>query len=160
MIGPGLPPAPIHHEGGAFPLHRTGEELDDAALAALVSDVRASARRATSDALDELVAAVPEPIMSVSLRAWPHDFPQEIAQKRRIPYESRADAVMYLEVLAELARERNWAVHLYEAKNVEADAARLLGDRAHEVLHSPREALGPPWAKDHRMALAATIVAS
>jgi hypothetical protein len=67
---------------------------------------------------------------------------------------------MYLEILAELARERNWAVHLYEAKNVEADAARLLSDRAHEVLHSPREALGPPWAKDHRMALAATIVAS
>jgi hypothetical protein len=66
---------------------------------------------------------------------------------------------MYLEILAELARERNWAVLLFDAKNVEAEAVRLLGDRAHEVLHGPRGALGPPWGKDHRMALAATIVA-
>ena len=159
LIGPGLPPAPIHHEGGAFPLHRTGEELDDAALAALVADVRASARRATSDALDELAAAVAEPIVSASLRAWPNAFPRDIAQQRRIPYESRADSVMYLEILAELARERNWAVLLFDAKNVEAEAVRLLGDRAHEVLHGPRGALGPPWGKDHRMALASTIVA-
>ena len=34
----------------------------------------------------------------------------------------------------------------------------MLGERAHEVLHGPRATLGPPWSKDHRMALAATIV--
>ena len=32
-------------------------------------------------------------------------------------------------------------------------------ERADEVLHGPRTTLGPPWAKDHRMALAATVVA-
>ena len=33
------------------------------------------------------------------------------------------------------------------------------GERADEVLFGPRARLGPPWNKDHRMALAATIVA-
>jgi hypothetical protein len=28
------------------------------------------------------------------------------------------------------------------------------------VLYGPRERLGPPWAKDHRIALAATVLAS
>ena len=161
LIEPGLPVAPVHHEGGAFPLHQTGEPLDDAALAALVADVRASARRAASAALDDIAAAAAAsgPIMSLSLRAWPEDFPDDIARQRRVPYESRADSVMYLQVLAALAEERGWAVHFFDAKNVEAEATRLLGDRARHVLQAPKQTLGPPWAKDHRMALAATIVA-
>jgi hypothetical protein len=159
LIEPGLPAAPIHHEGGPHLLHRQGDPLDDAALAARVAEVRASAARSTSAALDALVAALADPITSVSLRAWPADFPEDVAVQRQVPYESRADSVMYRQVLAEAAGERGWAVHLFEAKTVEADAARLLGDRAHDVLHGPRAVLGPPWSKDHRTALAATIVA-
>ena len=49
---------------------------------------------------------------------------------------------------------------LYDAKHVEDEAIRILGNRADEVLRKPRERLGPPWSKDHRMALAATIVAT
>jgi hypothetical protein len=158
LIEPGLPAAPIHHEGGSHLLHRSGPPLDDKALAALVADVRASVVRATAAALDELEAALPEPIISVSVRAWPDDFPRDIAVLRRVPYESRADSVMYGQVMAELARARGWAVHSYNAKNVEAEAARLLGEKADEVLVGPRAALGPPWSKDHRTALAATIV--
>jgi hypothetical protein len=30
----------------------------------------------------------------------------------------------------------------------------MLTERADEVLHGPRAAIGPPWAKDHRIALA------
>lgn len=160
LIEPGLPTAPIHHEGGPHLLHRRAEPLDDGALAALVADVRASVARAASAAVDELAAALPEPITSMSLRAWPADFPGEIAAQRRVPYESRADSVMYLQVLAELARERGWDVHHYDAKRVEGEAASILGERADEVLHGPRAALGPPWSKDHRLALAATVVAS
>jgi hypothetical protein len=66
---------------------------------------------------------------------------------------------MYRQVLAELALDRGWEVHLYDAEVVEDQAARILGERAHEILRGPRTVLGPPWAKDHRMALAATIVA-
>jgi hypothetical protein len=158
LVEPGVTTAPIHHEGGAFPLHRPAEPLDDNALSALVSDVRASARRATSAALVELATALPEPITSISLRAWPAGFPEDIATQRRVPYESRADSVMYRQVLAEAARERGWVVHLYEARDVEAEATRLLGKQADTVLRGPRATLGPPWSKDHRMALAATIV--
>jgi hypothetical protein len=159
LIEPGLPPAPVHHEGGPHDLHRTGPPLDDAALAVLVADVRASALRATRASLADLAAGVGEPIVSIAVRAWPADFPREIAVQRRVPYESRADSVMYCQVLAEVAGERGWAVHPYDAKRVERDAASVLGDRAEEVLHGPRVALGPPWSKDHRLALAATVVA-
>ncbi len=151
LIEPGMPMAPIHHEG---------KPLDDAATSALVAKVRASAMRAGSASLDELAEVLPEPIVSMSLRAWPLDFPDNIAVQRRTPYESHADSIMYRQVLAELARHRGWDVHLYNAKDVEDQAARILGERANEVLHGPRTRLGPPWAKDHRIALAATIVAA
>jgi hypothetical protein len=158
LIEPGLPAAPIHHEGGAHAMHRPGPPLDDDELAALVGAVRASAVRATADAFDELAGALPAPIVSLSLRGWPDDFPVDLAVLRRVPYESRADSVMYRQVLAERAEARGWTVQRYEAKDVEAEAARRLGERAQAVLHGPRAALGPPWAKDHRQALAATIV--
>ena len=158
LIEPGLPAAPIHHEGGPHLLHRSGEPLDDDVLAALVADVRASVVRAAAASLDDLAAALPAPLVSMSVRAWPDDFPVAVAVQRRVPYESRADSVMYCQVLASLARERGWAVHLYNAKEVEAAAVRILGERADDVLHGPRATLGAPWSKDQRIALAATIV--
>jgi len=51
-------------------------------------------------------------------------------------------------------------VHCYDAKQVERLAAALLGRRADDVLYGPRAVWGPPWAKDHRTALAATVTAS
>lgn len=150
LVEPGVPAAPIHHDG---------KPLDDVAVAELVATVRASSVRATSASLDALAVTLPEPIVSMSLRAWPLDFPSGVAVQRRPPYESRADSVMYRQVLAELAHERGWDVHFYEARDVENQAARVLGDRAAEVLHGPRARLGTPWTKDHRMALAATVLA-
>jgi hypothetical protein len=149
LIEPGMPMAPIHHEG---------KSLDDRACAALVAKVRASAVQATSAALDELATTLPDPIVSMSLRAWPVYFPEDIAVQRRAPYESRADSVMYLQVLADVARARGWEIHRYDGKKVEDEAITILGGRADEVLHGSRATLGPPWSKDHRMALAATIV--
>jgi hypothetical protein len=159
LIEPGRPTAPIHHDGGPHLMHRQAEPLDDNTLAALVADVRVSVARAASLELDELAAALSEPIVSVSLRAWPADFPEDIAVQRRVPYESRADSVMYRQVLARLARGRGWLVHLYQARDVEEEAVRILGDRADEIFNKARSTWGPPWTKDHRMALAATVVA-
>ena len=150
LIEPGLSAAPIHYESS---------RLDVAATAALVAKVRASVVRASSAALDDLATALPAPIRSISLRAWPPDFPGDIAVQRRSPYEARADAIMYRQELSELAQARDWEVHLYDAKAVVGQAAGLLAERADEVLRRPRETLGPPWTKDHRIALAATIVA-
>ena len=111
LVEPGTAAAPIHHEG---------KPLDDAGAAALAAQVRAAAMRRTSAALDELATTLAEPIESMSLRAWPADFPDDIAVRRRPPYESRADSVMYRQVLAELAHGRDWDVHVYDAKDVEA----------------------------------------
>jgi hypothetical protein len=151
LIEPGMPAAPVEH-GIAT--------LDDDAAAQIVTGVRAAALRAASASLDQLAAWLPGPVVSMSLRAWPLDFPDDIAVRRRAPYQSRADSVMYCQVLAECAHDRGWQVHLFDAKAVEAQAARILGDRAGEVLGRPRATLGPPWTKDHRIAFAATVVAS
>jgi hypothetical protein len=142
-----------------LPMHYDSPGLDEAGTAALVDTVRASITRATTAAFDELEAALPASIASVSLRSWPADFPTDVAVLRRPPYESRADAVMYREILADLARGRGWNVQLYDAKTVIAQAVVILGDRADDVLQGPRARLGAPWTKDHRVALAATIVA-
>jgi hypothetical protein len=155
LIEPGVPTAPIHHDGKRL---AEGKRRDVAATVAMVAKVRASVVRATSAALDEIATALPEPVVSISLRAWPLDFPDDIAVQRRAPYESRADGIMYRQVLSELAHARDWEVHLYNAREVVGQAVRMLADRADEVLQGPRATMGPPWTKDHRIALAATIV--
>ena len=150
LVEPGVTEAPIHYESA---------RLDVAATAALVATVRASVARAAAAAFDEIAAAVGEPIVSISLRTWPPDFPEDIAVQRRVPWEARADAVMYRQILAELAHQRGWEVHLYDAKAVVGQAVSMLAERTDEVLQGPRATMGPPWTKDHRIALAATIVA-
>jgi len=149
LVEPGVASAPIHHEGKGF---------DDAGVAALVAEVRGSIRRAAGASLDELAAALNAPITSIALRTWSPDFPSDIAMQRRVPYEARADAIMYRQELAGLAKPRGWDVHLYSAKDVVAQAISVLADRADDVLEGPRARLGPPWTKDHRVALAAAIV--
>jgi len=149
LVEPGLTAAPIHYDG---------DPADVAGTAALVARVRASAARSIARALDDLSASLPEPVQSVSLRVWPTDFPDDIRVQLRPPYEARADAIMYRTILASAADERGWLVCRYSAKDVEAQAAAILGDRADDVLSGPRRRLGPPWTKDHRIALAATVV--
>jgi hypothetical protein len=151
LVEPGFSSAPIHYES---------RRLDVAATAALVAQVRASAARATSAALDEIAAALPTAILSISLREWPPDFPGDIAVQRRAPYEARADAVMYRRLLCELAGARRWRVHFYDAREVVDQAVGMLAERADDVLWGPRASIGAPWAKDHRVALAATVVAA
>ncbi|HZN13738.1 MAG TPA: hypothetical protein VFB78_05695 [Acidimicrobiales bacterium] len=151
LIEPDVPPAPIEHEV---------QGLSDGAATALVAKVRASVVRETAKALDDLARELVTAISSISMRAWPPDFPDEIAVQRCAPYSARADAVMYRQELSELAHARGWEIHLYDAKAVVSQAVRMLGDRGDEILERPRTTLGPPWTKDHRVALAATIVAS
>ena len=49
LIEPGLPAAPIHHEGGIHEMHGSRDPLDDAGLATLVANVRESVVRMTGD---------------------------------------------------------------------------------------------------------------
>jgi hypothetical protein len=140
LVEPGVP---------TMPIHSASKRLDVAATAALVAEVRTSAARAVSAAFDGL----PSPVESISLRDWPDDFPSDIGVQMRVPWEARADAVMYRQVLAEVAAARGWAVHRYDAREVLA----LVPD---DVLRAPRAELGPPWAKDHRVAYAAALLAA
>jgi hypothetical protein len=150
LVEPDVTPAPIHYDS---------PKLDVAATAALVEEVRASVARASSAAFDELAAAVTGKIVSISMRSVPENFPDDIETQRRSPYEARADAIMYRKVLIELAHTRKWLVHFYEANSVLGQAATKLGDRTDDVLDGPRATLGPPWTKDHRVALAAIVIA-
>jgi hypothetical protein len=149
LIEPGLTQAPIHYEAHAH---------HDEALAELVAGVRAAASRATAEALAELEGSLTAPVVSMSLRRWPPDFPDDITVLRRAPYESRADAIMYRQVLADIGRQRGWDVRQYDARAVLTLVAERLGDQAEDVLNGPRRTLGPPWTKDHRVALAAAMV--
>jgi len=152
LVGPGLPEAPIHYRGA--------ELLDDAALAARVAEVRESALRTAGAELDRLAAGLAEPIVSISLRAWPPDFPTEIAALRRAPYESQADSVMYREALATAAEARGWSVHWYDRELVLSDAAAVLGVGSIDgVLRDMGRAVGPPWQAKHKLAAAAAIAA-
>jgi hypothetical protein len=151
LVEPDVCPAPVHYEGARLGVAGTAE---------LVEQVRASVARASAASLDELAASLPRSITSISLRTWPTDFPTDIETLLRSPWEARADAVMYREVLAALAADRGWQVHLYQAKGIEDRAGEVLGDRAHDLLHGPRARLGAPWTKDHRTALAAAVLAS
>src|SRR6202047_4221324 len=68
LIEPGMPGA-------------TGENgirtLDDARAAQMGAGARAAALRAPSASLDQLSASLPGPVVSMSLRAWPLDFPDD-----------------------------------------------------------------------------------
>ena len=158
LIGPDLPAAPVHHLGGTHELHGPAEPLDDDALARIVEQVRASVAAATAVALDQLEHDLTSPITSISVRTWPDDLPEDIAALRRPPHESRVDSYMYCQLLAEAGAARGWTVHRYDARAVLGEALRVLGDDADAVLQGPRATLGPPWTKDHRTALAATVV--
>lgn len=160
LIEPGLPAAPVHHLGGLHELHRTGEPLSDDELRAVIATVRASAAAVIGQGLDQLGLDLQRPIASLSLRSWPDDFPTDLPTQRRAPWEARADPVMYRTALAEAARTRGWRIRTFETKAIEADALRALGRTDDEILRLPRAALGPPWTKDHRVALAATVAAS
>jgi hypothetical protein len=73
-------------------------------------------------------------------------------ESRRLDVDATATLV------AEVAHARGWDVHVYDAKAVVGQAVMMLGGRADAVLQGPRATLGPPWTKDHRVALAAAIV--
>lgn len=151
LVDEGLPVMPHHHDGQKLP-------TKDAV--ALVERVRSSAERNAEARLGALAAEVPA-IAGIALRACP-PLPETIAE-RITNYRAMcvADWVMYRRALAKAATERGWAVHWYDAKRVLADAADALHrETIDDLLEHARRALGPPWQKDHEIAMAAAIAAA
>jgi len=151
LVDDHLPALPHHHEGQGLP--------PDEAVA-LVERVRASAERHAVLALDAVAGAV-QPILGIALRACP-PLPPTIFE-RITDYRSRnvADWVMYRQALAEAAAARGWHVHWYDSRKVLAEASRALRVANFDAYFLDlRKTMGAPWNYDHKLALAAAIVAA
>ena len=152
LVDKRLPSIPHHHEGQILP-------IDEAV--GLVEKVRDSADRHAILALEAVATALPVRIVGIALRECP-PLPPTIAE-RITNYRARnvADWVMYRRALAGAAEARGWNVHWYNAKTV-FDAARdvLQVDDLAMRFQQIRRSIGPPWTKDHHLAMAAALVAA
>jgi hypothetical protein len=149
LVDDGLPPLPHHHEAQMLPCE---------AGVALVNRVRASAQQRARAALEDLAAEVPIPIRGIALRKCP-ELPPTIAERiANYRAQNVADWVMYREAIAEAARARGWSVSWYDAKLVFDEAAKALGRKTiNDLLLHVGKSLGPPWRKDHKVAMAAAL---
>lgn len=144
LVDEDLPKLPHHHDGKGLPID---EAVD------LVERVRLSADRHAKLALDAVATALPGRILGVALRECP-PLPPTVAERiQNYRASNVADWVMYRNALAAAAEARGWAVHWYNAKKV----FELAGD-AHFL--QVRKSIGPPWNQDHKLAMAAAIVAA
>jgi hypothetical protein len=152
LVDDDLPKIPHHSEGQGLP-------LDEAV--ALVERVRASAERHAKLALEAVAMTVPTRILGVALRQCP-GLPPTIAERiKNYRAQNVADWVMYRRELAAAAEARGWAVHWYDAKKVfdAASKALRIEDLDTHFLQL-RKSIGPPWGIDHKLAMAAAIVAA
>jgi hypothetical protein len=144
----------------AIPHHHEGQLLATEAAVALVERVRASAEEHSIRALDALATAVPQ-IAGIALRSCPPLPPTIEACIADYRARNVADWVMYRKALASAAEQRGWLVHWYEAKAVVNAAARVLHIANFDGYFSKmRREIGPPWNNDHKLAMAAAIVAA
>jgi hypothetical protein len=154
LVDADLPKIPHHSEAQRLPI--------DEAIA-LVERVRVSAERHAKLRLDDIATTLPGrvTITGVALRQCPA-LPPTIAERIKDYWaQNNADWVMYRKALAAAAEARGWAVHWYDAKKVSDAASEALGIEdldAHFL--KLRKSIGPPWGKDHRVAMAAAIVAA
>ncbi len=151
LVDDDLPAIPHHHEAQGLP-------TDEAV--ALVERVRASAERHAALALDAVALTVPR-VKGIALRICP-PLPPTIAE-RIADYRASnvADWVMYRKALASAAAARGWPVYWYDAKTVQGDASRALRiDDLDAHFADIRKRIGPPWTADHKLAMAAAIVAA
>lgn len=152
LVDEDLPKIPHHSEGQALPLHEA---------VALVKRVRVSANRHAKLCLRAIAMTLPGPILGIALRQCP-ELPPTIAERiKDYRAQNVADWVMYRKALAAAAEARSWAIHWYDTKKVFAaasEALRIEDFDAHFL--QLKKAVGPPWNKDHKLAMAAAIAAA
>ena len=151
LVGDGLPKIPHHSEGQRLPLDKAVE---------LVERVRVSAEKHAALALEAVTTTVPR-VLGVALRKCPQ-LPPTIAERiKDYRAQNVADWVMYRRALASAAEARSWPVHWYDAKSVSSAAGQALRVESFEDhFLQVRRAVGPPWNNDHKLAMAAAIVAA
>ena len=151
LVDDGLPKIPHHCEGQRLTLDKAVE---------LVERVRVSAEKHAALALEAVTTTVPR-VLGVALRKCPQ-LPPTIAERiKDYRAQNVADWVMYRRALASAAEARSWPVHWYDAKRVSSAAGQALRVESFEDhFLQVRRAVGPPWNNDHKLAMAAAIVAA
>ncbi len=152
LVDGDLPCMPYHGPGQRLPLDRAVE---------LVEQVRVSADRCAEQVLEALASELREPIRGIALHKCPK-LPATVAERIQDYWaQCNADSVMYRQALADAAESRGWTVYWYDKKKVLDAASAALGVAdIDEYFRSIRETIGPPWRKDHSVAMAAAIVAA
>ncbi len=152
LVDEGLPKLPHHHEAQALPFEEALE---------LIERVRVSAHRQAKLALEAVATAVRSPVVGSAIRQCP-PLPPTVAERiKDYRAQNVADTVMYREALAGAAQARGWAIHWYDAKTVFRQACDALHIEDLEAYFlDVKTSVGPPWRKDHKLALAAAIVAA
>jgi hypothetical protein len=152
LVDEALPKLPHHHEAQGLPADKA---------VALVARVRQSAEAHAAACLKALARDVPAEITGITLRVCPR-LPDTVAERiSNYRAQTMADGIMYRQALAKAAEARGWRVHWYAAKSVFAQAARALNRGAIDgILKQTGAAFGPPWQKDHQIAMAAAIAAT
>ena len=152
LVAGDLPKLPHHHEAQKLPLE---DALD------LIERVRVSAETHAKFALEALALAVSSRILGIAIRECP-PLPPTVAERlQNYRAQNVADTVMYRMALAGAAEARGWAVQWYQRKNVldaARDALHVADLDAHFI--NLRKSIGPPWTNDHKVAMAAAIVAA
>jgi hypothetical protein len=149
LVDDALPSLPHHHEAQLLPMDQA---------VALVERVGASAEMHAEFALQGVAMAVPH-ILGVALRSCPQ-LPPTIPERIK-DYRARnvADWVMYRKALASACERRGWPIYWYDAKTVLASASQSLRTENFDAhFLEMRKAVGPPWNRDHKIAMAAAIV--
>lgn len=152
LVDDDLPKIPHHSEGQALPIEEA---------VALVERVRASAERHAKLVLEDVSTTLPGRIRGIALRHCP-ELPATIAERiKDYRAQNVADWVMYRKALAAAAEARNWTVHWFDAKKALGAASAALGiEDVESHFVQLRKSIGPPWGKDHKVAMAAAIVAA
>lgn len=84
----------------------------------------------------------------------------------KLPHHHEAQALPLAQALdlverVRVSAARGWTVHWYQAKSVIDAACNVLQvDDLEPHFLEVRRRIGPPWGKDHRLAMAAAIVAA
>jgi hypothetical protein len=152
LVDDHLPKIPHHSEAQALPIDQA---------VALVERVQLSAERHAKLCLASVAMTLPGRTLGIALRKCPA-LPPTIAERiRNYRAQNVADWVMYRKALAAAAEARGWAVSWYDAKNVFDASREALGIQDLESYFVQlRRSIGPPWTKDHKIAMAAAIAAA
>jgi hypothetical protein len=155
LVESGIPSQPYHHEAVGMPLP---------AAERLVARVRESVMRTAFARLSELRDDLQPPysIVAMTLRNPPLSYvPVTVADAHKsYPVMCRADAMMYHDALCTAAGRLNIALQFHDRGEEVTRAADRFGTSVGDVerfLQTAGESLGPPWRKEHRLAVAAAM---